>query len=193
MKHLFRNEDLFPHLERWSGHAPGILAGFFLWNCGTTLQKTTMGLIRSLLYESLQDMIFGPLEKDPNIVQALFAERWKQYSSYGGGIYPFSLSELRTAFELLISDSSTKFLFMIDGLDELDDDPTNTLTVLINASLKENVKICISSRATPVYSATFKGFPSLELEKWTKQGILQYVLYAFDQNGMYRRVQGGFA
>ncbi|KAJ4301200.1 hypothetical protein N0V90_003291 [Kalmusia sp. IMI 367209] len=182
MKYLFRNEDLFPYLERWSGHAPGILTGFFLWNCGTDLQKTTIGLLRSLLYEALQDMIFGPLDEDPSVVQRLFTERWKQYSSYGGGIHSFNLSELRTAFDLLLSDSTKKFLFMIDGLDELDDDPTNALTVLINASLRENVKICISSRATPVYSATFKGFPSLELDKWTKKGILEYVLYAFDQN-----------
>ncbi|KAJ4344731.1 uncharacterized protein N0V89_012475 [Didymosphaeria variabile] len=182
MKYLFRNEELFPFLERWSGHSPGILTGFFLWNCGTDLQKTTMGLLRTLLYEALQDMIFGPLDEDPSIVQRIFAERWKQFSSYGGGIHKFSLSELRTAFDLMLSDTTKKFLLMIDGLDELDDDPTNALTVLISASNRENVKVCISSRPSVIYQATFKDWPSLELNKWTRKGIQDYVLYAFDQN-----------
>lgn len=182
MKYLFRNEELFPHLERWSGQAPGILTGFFLWNCGTTLQKTTIGLLRTLLYEALQDMIFGPLDEDPIVVQNIFTDRWKQFHSYGGGFQPFSLPELRAAFDLLISDTTKKFLLMIDGLDELDDDPTNALTVLMSASARDNVKVCISSRATAIYQATFKDWPRLELDKWTQQGILQYVLYAFDQN-----------
>ncbi|KAL5428442.1 hypothetical protein PMIN05_011060 [Paraphaeosphaeria minitans] len=182
MKYLFRNEELFPFLERWSGHSPGILTGFFLWNCGTDLQKTTIGMLRTVLYEALQDMIFGPLEEDPSIVQRIFSERWKQFSSYGGGIHPFSLSELRTAFDLLLSDKTKKFLLMIDGLDELDDDPTNALAVLISASNRENVKVCISSRPSVIYQATFKDWPSLELNKWTRRGIQDYVLYAFDQN-----------
>lgn len=182
MKYLFRNEELFPYLEKWSGHSPGILTGFFLWNCGTNLQKTTIGLLRTLIYEALQDMIFGPLEEDPRIVQHIFGERWKQFSSFGGGVHSFSLSELRTAFDLLLSDTSKKFLLMIDGLDELDDDPTNALTVLISASNRENVKVCISSRPSVIYQATFKDWPSLQLDKWTNRGILQYVLYAFDQN-----------
>lgn len=182
MKYLFRNEELFPYLERWSGHSPGILTGFFLWNCGTHLQKTTIGLLRTLLYEALQDMIFGPLDEDPRIVQRIFADRWNHFSSYGGGTHLFNLSELRSAFDLLLSDTSKKFLLMIDGLDELDDDPTNALTVLISASNRENVKVCISSRPSVIYQATFKDWPSLQLDKWTKKGILQYVLYAFDQN-----------
>jgi hypothetical protein len=182
MKYLFRNEELFPYLEQWSGHSPGILTGFFLWNCGTDLQKTTIGLLRTLLYESLQDMIFGPLDEDPSIVQKIFSDRWKQFSSYGGGMHSFSLSELRTAFDLLLSDTTKKFLLMIDGLDELDDDPTNALTVLISASNRENVKVCISSRPSVIYQATFKDWPSLELNKWTRKGIQDYVLYAFDQN-----------
>lgn len=182
MKYLFRNEELFPFLEQWSGHSPGILTGFFLWNCGTDLQKTTIGLLRTVLYEALQDMIYGPLEEDPSIVQRIFAERWKQFSSYGGGMHPFNLSELRAFFDLLLSDTTKKFLLMIDGLDELDDDPTNALTILISASNRENVKVCISSRPSVIYQATFKDWPSLELNKWTRKGIQDYVLYAFDQN-----------
>lgn len=178
MKHLFRNERLFPKLEEWSGNSPGILTGFFLWNCGTTLQKTSIGLFRALLYESLQDMIHGPLEEDSSIMQWLFADRWSQFLSYGGGLYSFTLSELRTAFELMVSDSTKKFFFMIDGLDELEDSPTNSLDILVKAAKRENVKVCISSRPSPV----FENQPRLEIENWTKKSVLSYILYSFDQN-----------
>ncbi|CAI6341757.1 unnamed protein product [Periconia digitata] len=182
MKYLFRNEHLFPKLEDWSGHTPGILAGFFIWNCGTTLQSTTTGLLRALLYETLQDIIYGPLEQDPDIVQNLFEDRWQQFKSYGAGLHPFSLPELRKSFDSLISDTSKKFFFMIDGLDELEENPSNALDLVLSASYRENVKICVSSRSTPVLERAFQDIARLEVDRWTRSGILSYVLYAFDQN-----------
>lgn len=182
MKYLFRNDRLFPRLEKWSGNSPGILTGFFLWNCGTDPQKTSLGLLRSLLYETLQDMIYGPLELDPGIIKVLFDDRWKQFTSFGGGLHNFALSELRKSFELLVSDDSKRFLFMIDGLDELDDSPTNVLDILLSVSKLENVKICVSSRPLSVFQRAFEKSPRLELDMCTRGGILSYVLYAFDQN-----------
>ncbi|KAF1953991.1 hypothetical protein CC80DRAFT_135094 [Byssothecium circinans] len=182
MKHLFRNEKLFPALEEWSGLSPGILAGFFLWNCGTNVQKTTVGLLRALLYETLQDMIYGPLEQDPGIIQFLFDDRWNQFKSYGAGFHPFPLSELRKAFDLLLSDTSRKYLFMIDGLDELEDSPSNALDTILSISYRENVKVIVSSRPTDVFERAFKDRSKLEVDKWTRAGILCYVLHTFDQN-----------
>lgn len=182
MKLLFRNENLFPKLEEWSGHTPGILAGFFFWNCGTNLQKSTTGMLRSLLYETLQDMIYGPLEQDARIVQYLFEDRWHQFKSYAGGLHPFALPELRKVFESLVSDVSKKFFFMIDGLDELEDNPSNALDILLSASYRENVKVCVSSRQTPVFEQAFQNDARIFVDRWTRPGILSYVLYAFDQN-----------
>jgi len=127
-------------------------------------------------------MIYGPLEQDSSIVQWVFDNRWNQFVSHRGGMQPFNLVELECAFELLISDFTKKFLFMIDGLDELNEGPTNALNILLNASRRENVKICISSRSSLVFQAAFKDLPSLELHQWTREGVLGYVLYAFDQN-----------
>ncbi|PVH96511.1 hypothetical protein DM02DRAFT_631904 [Periconia macrospinosa] len=182
LKYLFRNENLFPKLEEWSGHTPGILAGFFIWNNGTNLQRTTAGLLRSLLYETLQDMIYGPLEQDPDIVQSLFDDRWRQFKSYGAGLHPFPLPELRKAFETLVSDTSKKFFFMIDGLDELEDNPSNAIDLLLSITSRENVKVCVSCRPTPVFEQHFQDRTKLYLDQWTRPGILSYVLNAFDQN-----------
>ncbi|KAF2683464.1 hypothetical protein K458DRAFT_46854 [Lentithecium fluviatile CBS 122367] len=182
MKHLFRNERLFPQLEEWSGQLPGFLTGCFLWNCGNELQKSSIGLLNTLLYETLQDMIYGPYKQDPGIVPWLFNDRWNQFLSYGGGLNPFTLPELRAAFDLLISDASKKFLFMIDGLDEIEEGPSTLLDIFLTAAQRENVKMCVSSRKAPIFQQAFNGCPSLEVDRYTRGGILSCVLYAFDQN-----------
>lgn len=182
MKYLFRNERLFARLENWSGDSPGILTGFFLWNCGTNLQKSPVGLLRSLLYETLQDMIHGPLEEDPVILQKLFSDRWNQFRSYGGGMQSFTFSQLETAFELLVSDASNKFLLMIDGLDELEGTSTELIDLILRTVQRANVKICLSSRDTSIFRTAFNNRPTLTLEEWTRKATLSYVLRTFDEN-----------
>ncbi|KAJ4343959.1 hypothetical protein N0V95_006509, partial [Ascochyta clinopodiicola] len=192
MKKLFRNDRIFDYLEAWSGHAPGITSGFFFWNCGTELQKSGLGLLRSLLYESLQDMIYGPLEQDIGIIQHLFADRWEQFRSYGGGLYTLSYAELRRAFELMISDANKKFLFMVDGLDEIDkaSDLVDVIPLLINASKKENVKIIVSSRPSPAFQEAFEKRPRLWVDDHTTNDVHAYVLHQFSQDEALAKLRG---
>lgn len=192
MKHLFRNDRIFDYLEAWSGHAPGITSGFFFWNCGVELQKTGLGLLRSLLYESLQDMIYGPLEQDMGIVQYLFADRWEQFRSYGGGLDLLSHTELRRAFELMISDASRRFLFMIDGVDEIDEasDLLDVIRLLLNASKKENVKILVSSRPSPAFQEAFEKRPRLWVDDHTTHDVHAYVLHNFGQDESLAKLRG---
>jgi hypothetical protein len=191
MKFLFRNPRVFDYLEAWSGHAPGITSGFFFWHCGSPLQKSGIGLLRSLLYESLQDMIYGPLEQDHGIVQWLFADRWSQFTSYGGGIYEFSFPELRRSFELMVSDVSKKFLFVVDGLDEFDDSPADQLDVipmLLRATKKDNVKICGSSRMSPAFQEAFDKRPKMVLDNHNGWDIHAFVKQSFNQEAALARL-----
>jgi hypothetical protein len=192
MRYLFRNDRIFDYLEAWSGHAPGITSGFFFWNCGTDLQKSGLGLLRSLLYESLQDMIYGPLEEDMGILQRLFADRWEQFRSYGGGLGSLSYTELRRAFELMISDVSKKFLFMVDGLDEIDDtgDLVDVIPLLINASKKENVKLLVSSRPSPAFQEAFEKRPRLWVDDHTTNDIHEYILHHFSHDDSLLKLRG---
>ncbi|KAJ4317890.1 hypothetical protein N0V94_004720 [Neodidymelliopsis sp. IMI 364377] len=192
MKLLFRNDRIFDYLETWSGHAPGIISGFFFWNCGTELQKTGLGMLRSLLYESLQDMIYGPLEQDLSIIQVLFSDRWEQSKTYGGGLYDLSYTELKRAFELMISDASKKFLFMIDGIDEIDEasDVVDVIPLIIDASKKENVKICVSSRPSPAFQEAFEKRPRLWVDDQTTNDIHAYVLHNFSRDESLGKLRG---
>ena len=192
MKHLFRNDRIFDYLEAWSGHAPGITSGFFFWNCGTDLQKSGLGLLRSLIYESLQDMIYGPLEQDLDVIQHLFSDRWEQFHSYGGGLSSLSYAELRRAFDLMISDASKKFLFMIDGLDEIDEasDLVDVIPLLISSAKKENVKILLSSRPSPAFQEAFEKRPRLWVDDHTTYDVHAYILHCFSQDESLLKLRG---
>jgi hypothetical protein len=180
MKHLFRNPGLFPHLETWSGQYPGITSGCFFWNGGVELQKNDIGLLRSIIYESLQDMIFGPLEVNQDIVQTLFSDRWNAFVSYAGGLHDFTFPELRKAFEILISDATKKFLFMVDGLDEMDDYPRELIDLILTASKRDNVKFLLSARSSPVFQSAFETRPRLLLDEYTQADIKTYITDTFN-------------
>lgn len=182
MKYLFRNPRVFESLEAWSGQAPGITSGFFFWNCGTEVQNSPTGVLRSLLYESLQDMIYGPLEQDQDIVQMIFSDRWKQFTSYGGGLHEFLFPELLRAFELMISDDSKKFLFLIDGLDEMDRYSNELSDIIISATKMDHVKVCVSSRPSPLAQAALEKMPTLVLDVWNRDDIEMGIMDAFEQD-----------
>lgn len=192
MKSLFRNDRIFDHLEAWSGHAPGITSGFFFWNCGTDLQRSKLGLLRSILSESLQDMIYGPMEHDASILLKIFADRWEQFRSYGGGLDALTYAELLRSFELMISDASTKFLFMIDGLDEVDEtgDLVDVIRLLVNACKKENVKILVSSRPSPAFQEAFDKRPRLWVDDHTQDDVHTYILDNFSRNEPLAKLRG---
>ncbi|KAH6612521.1 hypothetical protein C7974DRAFT_445260 [Boeremia exigua] len=192
MKHLFRNDRIFDYLEAWSGQAPGITSGYFFWNSGVELQRSALGLLRSLLYESLQDMIYGPLEQEMGIVQTLFPDRWEQFKTYGGGLGALSLAELRSAFELMISDANKKFLFFIDGLDEADKvgDLVDVVPLIVSASKRDNVKILVSSRPSPGFQEAFEKRPRIWVDDHTTDDLHAYILHSFSQDESLAKLRG---
>ncbi|KAF1997134.1 hypothetical protein P154DRAFT_622732 [Amniculicola lignicola CBS 123094] len=189
MKYLLRNEQLFPSLEAWSGSSPGIIAGFFFWSSGTELHNSGCGLLRTLLYEALQDMIYGPLQKDPGVIQWLFADRSEQSLSYGGGMHDFTFADLRRAFELMMSDVSKKFFFLIDGLDEIEDFPTEVVELLRSSTKRDNVKICTSSRNSPAYQDAFENRPHVVLDDRMNNDIRAYTAHLFDEEERFAHIR----
>jgi hypothetical protein len=190
MKYLFRNPLLFPHLEAWSGQKPGITSGFFLWNNGTELQKSSVGLLRAIIYESLQDMIFGPLEEDQIIMQNLFSDRWNAFQSYAGGLHEFVFPELKAAFEGLVGDTNKKFLFMIDGLDETEDYPKELIDLVFSTSRRDNVKFLLSSRSSPALHSAFESRPRMVLEEYTRDDIHNYLTTTFSMEPKLQALRG---
>lgn len=127
-------------------------------------------------------MIYGPLQKDPGIIQWLFSDRWEQFAAYGGGTHNLTLQDLRRAFDLMISDITKKFFFVVDGLDELDSYPDSVIDLLVTVTKRKNVKVCTSSRDTPDFQEAFADRPSVELDLRTNSDIQTYISHTFAED-----------
>lgn len=177
MKFIYNNPQTYEHLQKWSNGIPLINAGFFFWNSGSAMQMSRMGLLRSLLYQILS--------RQPQLIKRHFSKRWESYTTFGGGGYHWTWSELKLAFEALISDESFRIALFIDGLDEFDGDKQNLVDLIIAAARLPNVKICAASRPWLIFEDAFENKPSLQLEHLTEKDIKQYVLDKFSQNKRY--------
>lgn len=68
MKFICNHHLTKEHLEVWRGDMDLHIAKFFFWNIGTGLQKSQIGLLRSLLYDILSAV--------PELVPILFPSQW---------------------------------------------------------------------------------------------------------------------
>jgi len=181
MKFLYHDPRTIKHVKRWVGNSRLLIAGFFFWNSGSVMQMSRMGLLQTLLYQLLQDY--------PELIIKLFQRRWELYNFRGEGLQPWTWTELRKAFEILISNKSFRFFFVIDGLDEFDGDHTELINLIIAAGKFTNVKICTASRPWLVFEDAFDDKPSLRLEDLSARDIMRYITSKFDENKRYVQLQ----
>jgi hypothetical protein len=177
MKYLYNERKTLKYLHQWSKDKSLVTAGFFLWNSGTAMQMSKMGLLQALLHESIKSRTA--------LVPVLFPDRWRSYVLFGGDVHPWSWSELSRAFDILISDNSTNFFFFIDGLDEFDGDCAELANFALGKSTKPNVKICVASRPWLIFEDAFQRQPSLRLEDLTTKDIQLFVSEKLRDNSMF--------
>jgi hypothetical protein len=176
MKYIYSNRCTFKHLETWSSGVPVVTAAFFLWNSGTDMQMSQMGLLRSLLHQILS--------KCPGLIPVVLPERWEAYTLFSNDPHPWTQVELRQAFRLLAKEEprDTKFCFFIDGLDEFEGDHTNLINLLQDLISSPQIKICVSSRPWIIFEDAFKHRASLMLQDLTYPDIKRYVSSNFLEN-----------
>ena len=177
MRFISENRRTAKHLKLWAKDNPLIIGSFFFWNSGTAMQMSRTGLMQSLLYQ--------PLQGRPGCIPKIFQARWEAYDSIRGGFYPWTWTELKRAFKLVLSDMSFRFFFLVDGLDEFDGQHRELVDLIISASKLSNVKICVSSRPWLVFEDAFEGHPNLMLEQLSYADIKLYVCDKFDGNKRY--------
>jgi hypothetical protein len=178
MKFLHDDSRTQQHVTQWSAGFPLVIAGFFFWNAGTTMQMSRLGLFQTLLYDAIKN--------DAELVPILFAQRWRSYQLFGGDLRPWSMTELAQAFRNLIADTSKRFFFFIDGLDEFDGDGAELVDFIAETlTSRTNVKICVASRPWLVFEDAFKCQASLRLEDLTAPDIHLYVTEKLRSNAMF--------
>jgi hypothetical protein len=180
MKFLHRHTSLPILLKQWAPNDNLIKAMFYSWNSGAAMQMSRVGLLRALLHGCFSD--------DDSLLIPALPERWKEFCAFGRNQEPFDETELHRVFDRVISDNSRRFFFLIDGLDEFADDPSEVVRFVLGAA-RSNVKMCVASRPWLQFEDAFKQHPSLRLQDLTSNDITTYVTEHFAKNDYFVRLQ----
>ena len=179
MRFMWNHHFTTKTLQAWASGSQLTVSSFFFWNSGIPEQRTQTGLLRSLLYETLND------HKD--LVPDIFPEEWQTKSESATRdqmIIPeaWSLARLQKAFRRLIGLSSQhlKLCFFIDGLDEYEGEyegePEDIAQYFKDLSLcSVYTKFCLFSRPWPVFQDVYQKNPGLKLQDLTYDDIKLYV------------------
>jgi hypothetical protein len=169
MKFLHQDAGLQDALKTWAGNARLITVSFYFWNAGSSLQKSQEGLLRSILYQML--------DQEPSLGKILFP---KQYLAGATWTHFPTFHELRRAVSRFTCsfDGSIKVAMLIDGLDEFDTvdlTMTELADMFIAITRSSNFKALLSSRPLAPFEYTFKQRPQLRLHHLTYNDITLYV------------------
>jgi NACHT domain len=181
MKYLYDDSRTSQHLQVWAPDLPLVKAGFFFRKSGTQMQMSQMGVLQTLLHEATKYR--------PGLVSRIFPRRWRSYQLFGGDLHPWTWSELASAMKLLASDSSTRFIFFVDGLDEFGGDAAQLAELLIEMTKSPNVKIYAANRPWLVFEEAFTSRPRLRLEDLTAPDIQHYVSGKLKGNAMFLELE----
>ncbi len=177
MSHIVQNQRTNDCLKTWSETEARsrelCVLKFFFWSAGSQMQKSTLGLLRSLTYQIVK--IYPELT-------SLLAE--SKLTSNSRGIrydsdQPPVWTERRLADTLqrVLRDkkSTSCFCFFIDGLDEFTGDQKELIGLIQNLATSSDVKLCVSSRPLGAFRRAFDLSPKLCLQDLTEPDIRKYI------------------
>lgn len=182
LKYVFHHNRTNDHLQR-TGTNQLLQGGFFFRNRGTPIQKTQVGLLRSMLLQILKD----ERELIKFVVPDKLEELNVSIQRYGRPTCTWSLTALKSAFRKIIEHGGhgKDFFFLIDGLDEYEgegnkEDGYDEIVQFVKSLQspdpdKRRIKVCISSRPLPVFKAALTQYPHLQLEEKTSDDIHWYI------------------
>lgn len=166
MKFLLEHQATADMLREWTDQEVTI-AGFFFWVAGDTLEKSHVGLLRSLLCQILNSQ--------PHLAEILLLDEHASKAER-----PWNISRLNRAFTKVLGDStvSGSFMFFIDGLDEFQGDKSDLILALEILNRSSNIKLCVSSRPWNVFETAYGSRASklhLRLHQVNRSDIEAYV------------------
>lgn len=171
-------------LSQWANGSELIVASFFFWYAGTSLQKSQAGLLRSLLHDVLT--------KRPELVPILFPDISRSIlAKQLPDCIELSDIELHKAFTTFINSvpAGLKVFFMIDGIDEYAGDHSDISELISQAANSDFVKILVSSRPIPACIHAFSSCPTLRLQDLTRKDVQHYVQEKLGRNCLMQKLE----
>jgi hypothetical protein len=181
LKYLGNHPIVKRALDVWADKTPLVFLHFYFWHNGSILQKTQEGLLRSLLYQAL--------ENHRELLPAVFPETADTTMCQTDNAW--TLSKLKAAFQRFLEQDliKVKVCLMIDGLDEYMGDHTEIVAILRHASTLDHIKVCATSRPLLVFDRAFKGVPGLVMQHLTFDDINIYVKTKFRSDERFQELE----
>ncbi|KAI7464330.1 hypothetical protein KC357_g7953 [Hortaea werneckii] len=176
MKFMVEDPRLAMHARVWAGSHKLSISSFYFWKHGSKLQKSLCGLYRAILFQMLV--------RDPQLALAAFPEWQTSFSSEDPLLETLRAALMRIAkADALRGTSRTKYLILIDGLDEFEDEGSDDIFLsqerfsadLRQISENDAVKIVVASRPERVYESNFSHGRHLAVHKLTAQDLKYFV------------------
>jgi hypothetical protein len=175
MKYILEHQSTTRALQKWAGSDELLIVPFFFffffffffWNLGTSLQKSHLGLLRSLLHTIL--------DKHPELIREAFPSLWEDWKASNPNHEP-SYNEIKKGFTRLLNNKNINFkvCFVIDGVDEFEGDHEE-LSIFLRALPSPRIKAIVSSRPISACVRVFEDCPSLRLQDLTQGDIEIFV------------------
>ncbi|KAH8759110.1 hypothetical protein F5882DRAFT_366438, partial [Hyaloscypha sp. PMI_1271] len=167
MKFLIGDKRTSQYLYKWAPDCS--IYSHFIWNSGTRIQGSILGLLRSLLYQIFdanEDILVHILRKWPKFSRNKNPEDW-------------SRDDLEEILFQSLSLHQKGVCIFLDGLDEIDprDGPFDLLHLVRRiSSIPKNsgLKLCASSRPEASFIQGLTTYPKLRLQDLTKHDVEVY-------------------
>ncbi|KAI1828234.1 hypothetical protein F4861DRAFT_173156 [Xylaria intraflava] len=182
MKFIINHHSFASRLQEWAGENRVYIAKFYFWNPGSKIQRSRIGLLRSLLQQLLNQR--PELTEDVTLRRRLFFDIVGEDATSPEWEWP-ELEECMVRLVLLLQTTSSRLVLFVDGLDEyedyLEENPNTHKTAnemvdfLISLNQKYGVKLCVSSRPLNYFRDKFRHNPSLTMQEFTQPDIDHYV------------------
>lgn len=174
------------HLAKWAGEEKSlVVASFYFWASGTSMEASQKGLFQSLLYQILL--------VHPELIPRVAPKVWEAWCLYGSptNVYPEEdiHAMLYESIQELTAKEGAKVCLFIDGLDEYDGEHQTLINNCQGLLNLPNVKMCVSSRPWLVFEDAFHKSPNIMLQELTYPDIRHFVVSKFENNDGFKRLQ----
>jgi hypothetical protein len=188
MRFISKSDQTRTALLEWSRSSNLVVGNFFFWNSGTIEQRSQIGLLRTLLHETLR--------RHRDLIPIVMPSVWAR--AYSHAVQPtnrsrpqrLSLGVLMEALKALIKQrvKQLKLCLFIDGLDEYEGDPTDMADLFTDIVDSDNIKVCLSSRPLVPLEYAFKSSPNIRLQDLTHYDIKLYVMDKLHGNRRFQQL-----
>ncbi|VUC33940.1 unnamed protein product [Clonostachys rosea] len=178
MKFISQNRRTEELLSRWDDSEAHICASFFFHHRGYHLQKSFEGLLRSILFQLIS---FNPRlcsEISPFVDKKNVSETF------------WTRIKLQTAFNNILKTTSQLYLTLfLDALDEYDGPIEFICDFLqgisrLSQSPTKNVRVCFSSRPWEIFKSSFRHYPNISLQDFTKEDLRNFCLGSIEMKNI---------